>query len=84
MQYASSDMFYDRSCNKLHNTTSLFDLALGVFAEVSRSDDEWNFWNATLAEDFAVAEREEVEDWGCVGFGAGEVLFALFLRDEGP
>lgn len=44
-------------CDQLHNTTRLFDFALSIFAEVPRLDDEWDFWDATLAEDFAVAER---------------------------
>jgi hypothetical protein len=44
-------------CNKLHNTARLFDLALSVFAEVSCLDDDWDFWEATLAEDLAIAER---------------------------
>jgi len=72
-------------CDELHNTTSLLDLALGVLAEVARADDEGDFGQAALAEDFAVAEGEEVEDGRGVGFGAlGEVLFALLEGDEGP
>ena len=74
-----------RSCDELHDTARLLDLALGVSAEVSRANDEWDLWDTALAEDFAVAEREEVED-GCGVFlaAAGEVLLALLLWDEGP
>ena len=72
--------------DKLHNTTSLLDLALGVFAEVACADDERHtFGETALAEDLAVAEREEVEDGCGVGFGAlREVLLALLERDERP
>ena len=44
-------------CDQLHNAARLFDLALGIFAEVPRLDDEWDLWDATLTEDFAVTER---------------------------
>jgi hypothetical protein len=44
-------------CNELHNAARLFDLALRVFAEVPCLDNDWDFWEAALAEDFAVAER---------------------------
>ncbi len=66
-------------CDQLHNPTRLFDLALGVFADIPRLDDDWDLWKATLAENFAVAEREEIED-GCGVFAlvACEVFFALF------
>ena len=45
-----------RLCDKLHNPTRLLDLSLSIFAEVSRTNDEWDLWNTTLAEDFAVTE----------------------------
>lgn len=72
------------SCNELHHTAGFLDLALGIFAEVSCADDEGDLGDAALAEHFAVAEREEVEDGGGVGLAAGEVLFAVLKRDEGP
>ena len=72
------------SPNQLHDTTSLLDLAFGVFAEVPRADDEWNLRYAALAEDLAVAEWEEVEDGCGVCLAAGEVLLALFLWHERP
>lgn len=72
------------SCDELHHTTGFLDLALGIFAEVSCADDEGDLRDAALAEHFAVAEREEVEDGGGVGLAAGEVLFAVLERDEGP
>ena len=53
-------------CNELDDATSLLDLALGVFAEVPRAHNEWDLRDAALAEDFAVAEREEVEDGSSV------------------
>ena len=73
-----------RSCNQLHDTARLLDLALGVFAEVPRLDDDGELGQTAFAEHFAVAEREEVED-GCGAFRAAcEVLLALFLWDERP
>lgn len=73
-----------RLCNELDNTTGLGDLALGVLGEVAGADDEWDGGDATLAEDFAVSEWEEVEDWGSVGLAASESLLALLLWDERP
>lgn len=73
------------SGNELHDTTGFLDFAFSVFAEIAGSNDDRHLGQTTLAEDFAVAERKEVEDWGGVGFGAlGEVLLALLERDEGP
>ena len=77
-------LFVTRLCDELDNTTSLGDLALGVLGEVTGADDERDGWDATLAEDFAVAEWEEVEDWGSVGLAASESLLALLLWDERP
>ena len=75
----------ERLCDELDNTTGLLDLALGVLAEVARADDERDLGDAALAEDLAVAEREEVEDGRGVGGAAlGEVLLALLKRDERP
>lgn len=73
-----------RLCNELDNTSGLGDLALGVLGEVAGADDEWDGGDATLAEDFAVSEWEEVEDWGSVGLAASESLLALLLWDERP
>lgn len=77
-------LFVTRLCDELDNTTSLGDLALSVLGEVTGADDERDGWDATLAEDFAVAEWEEVEDWGSVGLAASESLLALLLWDERP
>ena len=71
-----------RLCNELHDTTSFLYLALSIFAEVSRANDERDLWNAAFAENFAVAEREEIEDWCSIALLACEVFFALFLWDE--
>ena len=73
-----------RLCDELDNTTSLLDLALGVLGEVTGADNEGDLWDATLSEDLAVAEREEVEDWGSVGLAASKSLLALLLWDERP
>lgn len=70
--------------DELDNTAGLLDLALGVLAEVTCADDERDLRDATLSEDLAVAEREEVEDWGGVGGLVGEVLLALLNWNEGP
>jgi len=71
-------------CDKLNHTTSLLDLALGVLAEVACADDNGNLRDPTLAENLAVAEREEVEDGSGVGALVVEVLFTLLEWDEGP
>lgn len=72
-------------CDELHNTAGLLDLAFGILAKITGADDERDLRQAALAEDFAVAEREEVEDGCGVGLGAlCEVLLALLERDEGP
>jgi hypothetical protein len=73
-----------RLCDELDDTTGLLDLALGVLGEVAGADDEGNLRDATLAEDLAVAEGEEVEDGGGLGGLVGQVLLALLGGDEGP
>lgn len=73
-----------RLCDELDNTTGLLDLALGVLGEVAGADDEGNLRDATLAEDLAVAEGQEVEDGGGLGGLVGQVLLALLGGDEGP
>ena len=71
-------------CDKLAHTTSLLDLALGVLAEETCADDDWDLRDATLAENLAVAEGKEIED-GCGVTGlASNVLLALLKRDERP
>jgi len=71
-------------CDQLHNTTRLLDLAFGVFAEVACANDERDLRDTALAEDFAVAQGEEVENWCSVATLFGEVLLALLEWDEGP
>ena len=71
-------------CDELDNTTGLLDLALGVLADVSGANDQWDLGDSALAEDFAVAEGEEVEDRCSVLGLAGEVLLALLEGNEGP
>jgi hypothetical protein len=73
-----------RLCDELDDTTGLLDLALGVLGEVAGADNEGNLRDATLAEDLAVAEGEEVEDGGGLGGLVGQVLLALLGGDEGP
>lgn len=51
-------------CDQLHYATRLFNLPLGVFAEVPCANDERDLRDTAFAEDFAVAEWEEVKD-GC-------------------
>ena len=70
--------------DELNDTTGLLDLALSVLGEVAGADDDGALGDAAFAEDFAVAEREEVEDGGFVGGLVGEVIFALVGGDEGP
>jgi hypothetical protein len=73
-----------RLCDELDDTTGLLDLALGVLGEVAGTDDDGDLRDATLAEDLAVAEGEEVEDGGGLGGLVGQVLLALLSGDEGP
>ena len=74
-----------RLSGELDNTASLLDLALSVLGEVTGADDERDGGDTALAEDLAVAEREQVEDGSSLGLVAlGEVLLALLGRDEGP
>jgi hypothetical protein len=73
-----------RLCDELDDTTGLLDLALGVLGEVAGTDDDGALGDATLSEDLAVAEGEEVEDGRGLGRLVGQVLLALLSRDEGP
>ena len=73
-----------RLCDELDDTTGLLDLALGVLGEVAGTDNDGDLRDATLAEDLAVAEGEEVEDGGGLGGLVGQVLLALLGGDEGP
>ena len=74
-----------RLSGELDNTASLLDLTLSVLGEVAGADDERDGGDTALAEDLAVAEREQVEDGSSLGLVAlGEVLLALLGRDEGP
>jgi hypothetical protein len=71
-------------CDELNDTTGLLDLALGVLADVSGTNDQRDLRNPALAENFAVAEGEEVEDrCGILGL-TSEVLLALLEGNEGP
>jgi len=74
-----------RLCDELHDTTSLLDLALSVLAEVACAHDERDLGDATLAENLAVAEREEIDDrCGVGGALVSQVLLAGLERDERP
>jgi hypothetical protein len=70
-------------CDELDNTTSLRDLLLGVFGDISGADDDGDLRKTALSEDLGVAEGEEVNDGGLVGL-LGEVLVALLGGDERP
>ena len=71
-------------CNQLNNTTSRGDLSLCLLANPSCAYYQWYLWDSALAEDFGVAEREEVEDGGGVGLLARHVGFASLCGDERP
>lgn len=49
-------------CDQLNDTTSLSNLPLSLLAEPPSAHNERHLGEAALAENFAVAEREEVED----------------------
>jgi hypothetical protein len=70
--------------DQLNDTPGFLDLALSLCGEVSCADNKRDFWDATLAKNLGVAEREEVEDRGGVGLLVGEVLFALLEGNKGP
>lgn len=71
-------------CNQFDNTTSLFDLSFSLLAHVSCSHNDWDLRKSALAENFAVAEWEEVEDWSGVLLVAGDVFISCLLWDESP
>jgi hypothetical protein len=71
-------------CDELNDTAGLLDLALGVLADVSGTNDQGDLGNPALAENFAVAEGEEVEDRCGVLRLTGEVFLALLEGNEGP
>jgi len=72
------------SCNQFNNTASLSDLSLRLLAEPSRAHYQWDFRDSALAENFRVAEGEEVENGNGVGLLADEVFVALLGGDKGP
>jgi len=70
--------------DQLDDTTCFLDFALSLCGEVSGTDDEWDFWDATLSKNLGVTEREEVEYWSGVRLLVGQVLLALLDWNEGP
>jgi hypothetical protein len=82
MPVCNAIVLYVNLCNELDNAAGLLDLALGLCREEAGANDEWDLWNAPLAEHFGVAKIEEVEDGGGVGFLVCKVLLALLSWDE--
>jgi len=72
-----------RLCDELNNTTSLFDLLLGLGTDVAGADDDGDLGQTTLSKDLGVAKVEDVED-GSVATLVSEVCVALLGRDERP
>jgi hypothetical protein len=72
------------SSNKLNNTSRLLDLPLGLLAHISCSDNDRNLRYPSLAQNLAVAKREQIENGCSIGFLVGEVGFSCFGGDEGP
>lgn len=74
-----------RLSNELDNTTSFLDLALCILADVSCLDDErYTLREASLSENLAVAEGEEVKNWCGVLALVGEELLPLLEGDKRP
>lgn len=74
-----------RSRNQLHDAARLGDLPLRLLADPSRAHHQRDRGESALAEDLAVAEREQVEHGdGVLGAVLLEVLVALLGGDEGP
>ena len=71
-------------CDQLNNTTSLSDLSLCLLAEPTRAHYQGDGWDSAFAENFAVAEGEEIEDGDGILLAAGEVFITLLGGDEGP
>jgi hypothetical protein len=71
-------------CNELNLAAGFNDFALGLFADVSSLDDNWNIWYPTSTKELGVSEVKEVDDGSFVFGLLGEVLFAHFFGDKGP
>ncbi len=80
--YVNIIVLYVNLCNELDNATGLLDFTLGLCREEAGANDEWDLWNATLAEHFGITEVEEVEDGSGIRFFVCKVFFALFSRNE--
>lgn len=70
--------------SQLNDTTGILDLAFGFLAEESGSDDEWDLWDAALAEHLGVTERKEVEDGRGIFLLSVHVGFTGFFGDQRP
>jgi hypothetical protein len=71
-------------CNELNLAASFNNFALGLFADVSSLDDNWNIWYPTSTKELGVSELKEVDDGSFVFGLLGEVLFAHFFGDKSP
>ena len=72
------------SRDQLNNATGLLDLLLSQLADPSCADDERDLGEAALAENFGVAEGEEVDDRDGVLLGAVEVGVASLGGNKRP
>jgi hypothetical protein len=63
--------------NKLYNSTSFLYLAFGFSRYITGFNDEWYRRETTFAENFGVAEGEEIQDWGGIFALSFKIFFAL-------
>ena len=66
------------------SSTGLFDLLLGGFGEVLRTDDERNLWKLATASYLEEAVSNAVDDWDWVAGTFCGSLFTDFLRNKRP
>lgn len=71
--------------DKLDSTTNFGDLALRLFADVSRLDHHGHVGQTTLAKQLGVAQREQIDDGSSIRGGVlGQIFVSRLLRHEGP
>ncbi len=72
-------------CNKLNLPTGLLDLALRLFADISRLHNDGDFRQTACTEELRVSEGKEVDDRRGVQFRAVvQVLCSHLFRHECP
>lgn len=74
--------FPDTLSRQLDNATGLYDLLFGQLAYISGADDNGELGQPSLAEQFCVAEVQQVDNGGCVLRLARDIFLAHMLGEE--